>query len=167
MEEDTEALDILYRDRRAADVLRLIAESALLTESVLNEVAGASGIQRVDVRILGWLWIRGPLSLSELGQLSDLSKAGMTSASTRLLDAGLIMLRRDPADRRKTIVTLGDVLPKPLMDRMHRVAAELFGRLGGQPVQHARAVLAFFQAAADALKHAEPPNDPSSTDDTG
>lgn len=157
-------MDILYRDRRAADVLRFIAESVLLTESALNEVASASGIQRVDVRILGWLWIRGPLPLSELGRLTDLSKPGMTSASSRLSDAGLIRLECDPTDRRRTIVALGAVLPTPLMDRMHHVAAVLFERLGGQPVEHARAVTAFFQAAADALKRAEPAKDHSVTD---
>lgn len=145
-------LEVLYRDRRAADVLRAIAASVLLTESALNEIAAASGVQRVDVRLLGWLWIRGPLQLSELGRLTDMSKPGMTAASKRLREAGLITLEHDRGDRRKVMARLGPVLPEPLLERMHHVAAVLFDRLGGQPVDHARAVTAFFEAAAEALE---------------
>lgn len=147
-------LGVLYRDQRAADVLRSIAASVLLTESALNEMAAASGVQRVDVRILGWLWIRGALPLSELGQLTSMSKPGMTAASKRLQDAGLITLEHDQRDRRKTVARLGPSLAEPLLERMHHVAAVLFDRLGGQPVDHARAVTAFFEAAAAALDEA-------------
>lgn len=67
---------------------------------------------------LAALWLRGPLTMTELGARIPLSRAAVTTLVDRLEASGLVLRRGDSSDRRRTVVEITDqaaVRTRPLI----------------------------------------------------
>jgi DNA-binding MarR family transcriptional regulator len=69
-------------------------------------VADAIGINPTDMRCVDVLSRTGPLTAGQLADETGLSSGAMTTAIDRLEAAGYVSRERDPADRRRVVVTL-------------------------------------------------------------
>ena len=93
------------KNSRPADALgKLITTAQTATHAVDDAAALWLGINRTDLRCLGVLIERGPLSASALAEAIGLSKGAMTVALDRLERAGLITREHSNQDRRRVTV---------------------------------------------------------------
>ena len=93
----TDALEITGRLERIARHLDRRASEALT----------ASGLSCRDLEVLGALRrSRGGLPAGQLARAAMLTSGGMTGQADRLTNAGLVVRRPDPADRRTVLVSL-------------------------------------------------------------
>jgi DNA-binding MarR family transcriptional regulator len=83
-----------------------VAEFQHLTDTYDDAAAALFGVNRTDLRLIGLLSLRGPLSAGELAEQAALSPAATTTAIQRIVDAG--HATREPAteDRRRAVITL-------------------------------------------------------------
>lgn len=82
---------------------------ARLLERRMGEALAASGITGRDLDVLGALRRAGSpfgLPASQLAKAAMLTSGGMTGQADRLANAGLVVRRPDPDDRRAVLVTL-------------------------------------------------------------
>ena len=122
-------------EQLAGEVAREIAEFQSATVRVDEAVAGRLGVNRTDLRCLGLLALRGPLTAGQLAQASGLSPGATTTALDRLGRAGYARRVRDPADRRSVLVELTP-------EAQHHLD-EIYGPIG----QEGQARLARYSAA--------------------
>jgi DNA-binding MarR family transcriptional regulator len=118
MADDTAAL------RAAIDlaVRRFTADVALFN----HEVARQLGLGPNEARFVTLLQMHGPLTPGRLAELSGLGSGTVTGVLDRLEAAGYAARGRDPADRRRVIVTLDqerigrelDALCAPRLERL-------------------------------------------------
>ena len=83
-----------------------VAELQAATDQVDEAVAQRLGINRTDLRCLGLLFARGPLSAGQLAAASGLSPGAATTALDRLERAGYALRTRGAQDRRSVLVAL-------------------------------------------------------------
>lgn len=103
-------------------VAHAIAEFQEATDLVDEAVAERLGVNRTDLRCLGLLSLRGPLTAGQLAQASGLSPGATTTALDRLERAGYARRVRDTADRRSVLVEL--------TPEAHRHLNEIYGPIG-------------------------------------
>jgi len=109
-------------ERRAAEVADEVAEFQSAVD-VLDEAAAAHlGLNRTDLRVLGLLVRRGPLTAGSLAQAAGLSPGALTTAVDRLERAGYARRVRARPDRRRVRV---ESTP-----RARRLSAALYGPVG-------------------------------------
>jgi DNA-binding MarR family transcriptional regulator len=89
-----------------AQVGQAVAEFQNAVDLVDEAASARLGINRTDLRCLGLLFARGPLSAGQLAQANSLSPGATTTALDRLERAGYARRLRDPADRRGILVEL-------------------------------------------------------------
>lgn len=82
-------------------LLRFIAGVVLHS----NEVARQVGLGPSDSQFLGLLRLDGPLTPGRLAELTGLTTGTVTGVLDRLERGGFVRRERDPADRRKVVVT--------------------------------------------------------------
>lgn len=87
-------------------VSRAVAELQAATDQMDEAVAQRLGINRTDLRCLGLLFARGPLSAGQLASASGLSPGAATTALDRLERAGYALRTRGAQDRRSVLVEL-------------------------------------------------------------
>jgi DNA-binding MarR family transcriptional regulator len=92
--------DLVDRAARAA------AEFGAANTEVDDAVADVLGVNATDRRIVGLVAAAGSLSAGELAAAAGLSPAATTTAVQRLVAAGHLVREVDPADRRRTVLTL-------------------------------------------------------------
>ncbi|HET8624223.1 MAG TPA: MarR family transcriptional regulator [Gemmatimonadales bacterium] len=110
-----------------ADAVRRHSTATVLFHAAIAE---RLGLNPTDHKAADLIIQRGPLSAGELATLTGLTTGAVTGIIDRLEAAGWVRRARDPADRRRVIVTLA---------------------LTGEPM---RRVAAVFEPAARALAHA-------------
>ncbi len=93
-------------------LLRFIAGVVLHS----NEVAKRVGLGPSDSQLLGLLRLDGPLTPGRLAELTGLTTGTVTGVLDRLERGGFVRRERDPADRRKVVVT-------PVPEGVARLAA--------------------------------------------
>ncbi len=86
-------------------------------DAVDAAAAGALGINRTDLRILGVVLESGPIAAGTLAAAAGLSPAATTTAIQRLVTAGYLTRDVDPADRRRATVAITPAAT----DVLHRV----------------------------------------------
>ena len=94
------------RDHLLDAVSLEVAELQAATDQMDEAVAQRLGINRTDLRCLGLLFARGPLSAGQLAAASGLSPGAATTALDRLERAGYALRTRGAQDRRSVLVEL-------------------------------------------------------------
>jgi DNA-binding MarR family transcriptional regulator len=87
---------------------RDITEFQEAANAVDDAASQVFGLNRTDLRCMGLLFTRGPLTAGQLAEATDISPGAMTTVLDRLERAGLAHRRADPGDRRRVLV---DVTP--------------------------------------------------------
>jgi DNA-binding MarR family transcriptional regulator len=113
-----------YRDDLLDTVSREVAELQAATDQVDDAVAQRLGINRTDLRCLGLLFARGPLSAGQLAAASGLSPGAATTALDRLERAGYALRTRGAQDRRSVSVELTALARQRIEDLYGSVGTE-------------------------------------------
>ncbi len=87
---------------------RAAADFGAAADDVDAATAVALGVNRTDLRLLGLVHRAGSLSAGALASAAGLSPAATTTAVQRLVAAGHLLREIDPADRRRTVLTVTD-----------------------------------------------------------
>ncbi len=88
--------EFLLAMRRGGSVLQLLGQRA----------AERIGINVTDLNCLNIVAFGGPMTAGDLARATGLTTASITGVIDRLEDSGYVRRERDPADRRRVIVTL-------------------------------------------------------------
>jgi len=126
---------MLSNEDRAAlmhAVGQAVVELQNATDAVDEAAAARLGVNRTDLRCLGILFARAPITAGELATASGLTPGAFTIALDRLERAGYARRVRDAVDRRRVLVEL---TPKA-----HRAIQEIWDPIG----QEAQAELATY-----------------------
>ena len=107
---DTSAAD---REQAIAQFMRAGRESSRLSVMFRHALATRLGITVTDMECLDFLTDTGSATAGQLAEQTNLTTGAITSMIRRLERAGYVTAERDPADRRRVIVTL---VPKRLED---------------------------------------------------
>ena len=106
-------------EARVAEVAYEVAEFQSAVDVVDEAAAERLGVNRTDLRVLGMLVRRGPMTAGQLAQACGLSRGAMTTAIDRLDRAGYARRVRDLRDRRSVRVKI--------TPRARRLCTELYG----------------------------------------
>lgn len=95
-------------DRRRAieDFMRAGRESSRMSVMFRHVLAARLGLTVTDMECVDFLIDTGSASAGELAARTNLTTGAITSLIRRLERAGYVTATRDPADRRRVIVTL-------------------------------------------------------------
>src|SRR6266511_3008142 len=94
------------RDDLVGQIGRDITEFQEATNAVDDAASQVFGLNRTDLRCMGLLFTRGPLTAGQLAEATDLSPGAMTTVLDRLERAGLAHRLADPDDRRRVLVDI-------------------------------------------------------------
>jgi DNA-binding MarR family transcriptional regulator len=94
------------RDDLVGQIGRDITEFQEAANSVDDAASQVFGLNRTDLRCMGLLFSRGPLTAGQLAEATDLSPGAMTTVLDRLERAGLAHRLADPGDRRRVLVDI-------------------------------------------------------------
>jgi len=105
------------------EVMRDFMARAVLFQ---DAVARSGGLNSTDMQCVGLLMSEGPATPGELAERSGLTAGGaITAVVDRLERAGYVTRHRDPADRRRVIVT---AVPEVVLERV----GPIYGRVGAR-----------------------------------
>ncbi|MFC4065885.1 MarR family transcriptional regulator [Actinoplanes subglobosus] len=100
-----------------ADLMRAGRETTRLSTVFRYAIADRLGLAVSDLECLDFLADSGPATAGQIAERTNLTTGAVTSMVRRLQQAGYITAERDPADRRRVIVSLrperGDELERP------------------------------------------------------
>ncbi|WP_269746731.1 MarR family transcriptional regulator [Catenuloplanes japonicus] len=88
------------------DLMRAGRETARLSTVFRSAIADRLGLTVSDLECLDFLADSGPTTAGRIAARTNLTTGAVTSMLRRLQQAGFITADRDPADRRRVIVTL-------------------------------------------------------------
>ena len=91
-------------DPRKGGPLQLLNSFVLAYESVHAGWRSTLSVSAHERLALSYLWDRGPLTMSELGERIPLSRAAITTLSDRLENLGYLQRVADTNDRRRTML---------------------------------------------------------------
>src|SRR6516164_6413987 len=112
------------RDELLTAVSGAVAELQSATDEMDEAVAQRLGINRTDLRCLGLLYARGPLSAGQLASASGLSPGAATTALDRLERAGYALRTRGAHDRRSVLVEMTPLARQRIEDLYGPVGTE-------------------------------------------
>jgi MarR family 2-MHQ and catechol resistance regulon transcriptional repressor len=99
-------LDDHLADRGQSGLFTRLARVGLLLDDFQHRTLDAFGLRFVDFSVLRVIELGGPMSPSDLAELTLRSTGGMTQIVDRLEREGLVRRTADRADRRRVVVTL-------------------------------------------------------------
>ncbi|MFC6082951.1 MarR family transcriptional regulator [Sphaerisporangium aureirubrum] len=76
-----------------------------VSDQVDQAVSSVLGLNRTDARCLSCLITRGPMAAGDLAEAAGVAPTALTYALDRLAQAGHVERARDPADRRRVLIT--------------------------------------------------------------
>jgi DNA-binding MarR family transcriptional regulator len=120
-----------YEPARAsaiAELMRAGRENSRLSTVFRYAIAGRLGLTVSDLECLDYLADVGSATAGQVAERTNLTTGAVTSMLRRLQQAGYVTAERDPADRRRTIVTLRPERTAEL-ERPYERFAERVGRL--------------------------------------
>jgi DNA-binding MarR family transcriptional regulator len=123
--------DMSHEPARAsaiADLMRAGRETSRLSMVFRYAIAERLGITVSDLECLDYLADAGSATAGQIAERTNLTTGAVTSMLRRLQQAGYVTAERDPADRRRIIVTLRPERAAELERPYERFAAEA-GRL--------------------------------------
>ncbi|WP_326550267.1 MarR family transcriptional regulator [Micromonospora sp. NBC_01813] len=89
-----------------ADLMRAGRETSRLSMVFRYAIAQRLGLTVSDLECLDYLADTGPATAGQIAERTNLTTGAVTSMLRRLQQAGYVRAERDPADRRRVIVTL-------------------------------------------------------------
>jgi DNA-binding MarR family transcriptional regulator len=123
--------DMSHEPARAsaiADLMRAGRETSRLSMVFRYAIAERLGVTVSDLECLDYLADAGSATAGQIAERTNLTTGAVTSMLRRLQQAGYVTAERDPADRRRIIVTLRPERAAELERPYERFAAEA-GRL--------------------------------------
>jgi DNA-binding MarR family transcriptional regulator len=123
--------DMSHEPARAsaiADLMRAGRETSRLSMVFRYAIAERLGVTVSDLECLDYLADAGSATAGQIAEQTNLTTGAVTSMLRRLQQAGYVTAERDPADRRRIIVTLRPERAAELERPYERFAAEA-GRL--------------------------------------
>ena len=111
-----------------ADLMRAGRENSRLSMVFRYAIAERLGLTVSDLECLDYLADVGSATAGQIAERTNLTTGAVTSMLRRLQQAGYLTTERDPADRRRVIVT---IRPEriPELERPYERFAERVGRL--------------------------------------
>mgnify|MGYP000221121600 FL=1 len=94
------------RAAATADLMRAGRETSRLSMVFRYAIAEQLGLTVSDLECLDYLADSGPVTAGQIAERTNLTTGAVTSMLRRLQQAGYVSAERDPADRRRVIVTL-------------------------------------------------------------
>lgn len=94
------------RTSAIADLMRAGREMSRLSMVFRYAIAERLGLTVSDLECLDHLADNGPATAGQIAERTNLTTGAVTSMLRRLQQAGYVSAERDPADRRRVIVTL-------------------------------------------------------------
>ncbi|XVV15432.1 MarR family winged helix-turn-helix transcriptional regulator [Actinoplanes sp. CA-131856] len=94
------------RTSAIADLMRAGRETSRLSTVFRYAIADRLGLTVSDLECLDFLADTGPATAGQVAERTNLTTGAVTSMLRRLQQAGYVTTERDPADRRRVIVTL-------------------------------------------------------------
>ncbi|MGJ6964404.1 MarR family transcriptional regulator [Streptosporangium sp. G11] len=76
-----------------------------ISDQVDQAISSVLGLNRTDARCLSCLITRGPMAAGDLAAAAGVAPTALTFAIGRLAQAGYVERARDPADRRRVLIT--------------------------------------------------------------
>jgi MarR family 2-MHQ and catechol resistance regulon transcriptional repressor len=93
-------------DRGPSGLFTRLARVGLLLDELQHRALDPFGLRFVDFSVLRVIELGGPMSPSDLAELTLRSTGGMTQILDRLERDGLVRRTADPTDRRRVVVRL-------------------------------------------------------------
>ncbi|MET8144595.1 MarR family transcriptional regulator [Sphaerisporangium sp. NPDC005288] len=90
------------------ELMRALTDLQTASDQVDQAVSTALGLNRTDARCLSCLITRGPMAAGDLATTAGIAPTALTFAIDRLTQAGYTQRQRDPADRRRVLITASD-----------------------------------------------------------
>jgi DNA-binding MarR family transcriptional regulator len=94
------------REHAISDFTRAGRESSRLSVMFRHALASRLGLTVTDMECLDFLMDTGSATAGQLAEQTNLTTGAITSMIRRLEQAGYVTSHRDPADRRRVVVTL-------------------------------------------------------------
>ncbi|MEV6298479.1 MarR family transcriptional regulator [Actinoplanes sp. NPDC051861] len=116
------------RTSTIVDLMRAGRETSRLSTVLRYAIADRLGLTVSDLECLDFLADAGSATAGQVAERTNLTTGAVTSMLRRLQQAGWVTAERDPADRRRVIVTLRPERAAEL-DRPYEGFAERAGRL--------------------------------------
>jgi DNA-binding MarR family transcriptional regulator len=98
--------DAMAREQAVTDFMHAGRESSRLSVMFRHAAAARLGLTVTDMECLDFLMDTGAATAGQLAEQTNLTTGAITSMIRRLERAGYVTAERDPADRRRVIVTL-------------------------------------------------------------
>lgn len=117
-----------------------VAEFQQLSDTYDDAAAQLFGVNRTDLRLIGLLSLRGPLTAGALAAGSSLSPAATTTAIERIVRAGHARRQQGAEDRRQTVVTLTERAERLIVRIYTTVAAAGRTQLEGYTARELRTI---------------------------
>ena len=94
------------REELAAKIAEAVREFQDATDQVDHAGAGLMGVNRTDLRCLGLLGRRGPMTAGQMASAVGLTTGATTTAIDRLVRQGYVERVRDDQDRRRITIEI-------------------------------------------------------------
>ncbi|MBB4752291.1 MarR family transcriptional regulator [Actinoplanes lobatus] len=146
-----------------ADLMRAGRETSRLSTVFRYAIAERLGLTVSDLECLDYLAEIGSATAGQVAERTNLTTGAVTSMLRRLQQAGYVTAERDPADRRRMIVTLrperAAELERPY-ERFAEQAKQLVEGYSGEEVmllvRHYGRMQAIYLAELDRLRNHDP-----------
>jgi DNA-binding MarR family transcriptional regulator len=136
-------------------VSRAVTELQNATDAVDEAAAARLGVNRTDLRCMGILFTRTPITAGELAAASGLTPGAFTIALDRLERAGYARRVRDAADRRRVLVELTPKAHRAIQEIWDPIGQEGQAELATYTTNELRLLHDFLQRGVDLqLRHA-------------
>ncbi|AXO37141.1 aminoglycoside adenylyltransferase domain-containing protein [Micromonospora chalcea] len=162
--------DETARTSAIADLMRAGREMSRLSMVFRYAIADRLGLTVSDLECLDYLADSGSASAGQIAERTNLTTGAVTSMLRRLQQAGYVTAERDPADRRRVIVTLRPErvadLERPyerFAERAERLVEGYSAEEVSLLVRHYDRMQAMYLAELDRLRD----DDPGATDGSG
>lgn len=138
------------------DLMMKVTELQDVSDQVDQAVSDRLGLNRTDARCLSLLIVRGSMTAGGLAAAAAVAPTALTFVIDRLVRAGYAERVRDPADRRRVLVTAAEPARRFATEVWGNVVAETEQQLEKFTPRDLRLILGFLSDQVDVQRrHAD------------